>query len=53
MLSSYWHKIYQEKESNRKLEEENRKLEEENRKLKKELQFLKDEMNGKCSKNDN
>ena len=46
MLFSYWHKLYQEKESNRKLEEENRKL-------KKELQFLKDEMNGKCSKNDN
>ena len=26
MLFSYWHKLYQEKESNRKLEEENRIL---------------------------
>lgn len=52
MLFSYWHKLYQEKESNKELEEENRKLEEENRRLEKELQFLKDEMNGKCSKND-
>lgn len=45
MLFSYWHKLYQEKESNKELEEENRIL-------KKELQFLKDEMNSKCSKND-
>lgn len=56
MLFSYWHKLYQEKELNKELEEENKRLEkeleEENRILKKELQFLKDEMNGKCSKND-
>ena len=39
MLFSYWHKLYQEKESNRKLEEENRKLEEENRRLKKNYNF--------------
>lgn len=39
MLFSYWHKLYQEKESNRKLEEENRKLEEENRILKKNYNF--------------
>lgn len=52
MLFSYWHKLYQEKALNKKLEEENRTLEKENRRLEKELQFLKDEMNGKCSKND-
>lgn len=39
MLFSYWHKLYQEKALNKKLEEENKKLEEENRRLEKNYNF--------------